>query len=297
MTVTSDVPPDEVRGFDRPSDYLRTLGPPAKPSPSTAWRRLSKTICTSTTNAATCRPNPAPASCRLISRLVSSPSASVCTRPWQATAASWTAGAPAPPPGSTSCSGVSSTSTSWSATRGSRCTAPSAPRPKRCRGAARPTSCRPGKRAAPVFRSSMRRCGSCGNRLDAQPPAHGHGHVPQQEPADRLARGRALVHAPPDRRRSGRQQRRLAVERVHRNRLGAYFRLFNPISQSQRFDRTASSSPLAAGTAGTGQARDTQPIRAAQPVRQGRLPGTDHRPRESRARALDAFRNLPDVRP
>ncbi|RRW39768.1 cryptochrome/photolyase family protein, partial [Stutzerimonas stutzeri] len=27
MTVTSDVPPDEVRGFDRPSDYLRTLWP------------------------------------------------------------------------------------------------------------------------------------------------------------------------------------------------------------------------------------------------------------------------------
>ena len=40
------------------------------------------------------------------------------------------------------------------------------------------------------------------------------GLVPDQGPRDRLALGRALVHAPADRRRRGQQQRQLAVDRV-----------------------------------------------------------------------------------
>ena len=50
--------------------------------------------------------------------------------------------------------------------------------------------------------------------LDAQPRAARGGLVPDQGPRDRLALGRALVHAPAGRRRRGQQQRQLAVDRL-----------------------------------------------------------------------------------
>ena len=57
--------------------------------------------------------------------------------------------------------------------------------------------------------------------LDAQPrPARGR-LVSDQGPGHRLALGRALVHAPADRRRRGQQQRQLAVDRLGRHRSAA----------------------------------------------------------------------------
>ncbi len=50
-------------------------------------------------------------------------------------------------------------------------------------------------------------------RLDAQLRAHDHRVVPGEGPADRLALGRGLLHGAPGGRRSGVEQRRLAVDR------------------------------------------------------------------------------------
>ena len=57
--------------------------------------------------------------------------------------------------------------------------------------------------------------------LDAQPRPARRRLVPDQGPGHRLALGRALVHAPADRRRRGQQQRQLAVDRVGRDRPAA----------------------------------------------------------------------------
>ena len=54
--------------------------------------------------------------------------------------------------------------------------------------------------------------------LDAQSRAARRRLVPDQGPRHRLALGRALVHAPAARRRRGKQQRQLAVDRLGRNR-------------------------------------------------------------------------------
>ena len=57
--------------------------------------------------------------------------------------------------------------------------------------------------------------------LDAQPRPARRRLVSHQGPGDRLALGRALVHAAADRRRRGQQQRQLAVDRLGRHRPAA----------------------------------------------------------------------------
>ena len=57
--------------------------------------------------------------------------------------------------------------------------------------------------------------------LHGQPGAPRRRLVPDQGPRDRLALGRAVVHAPAARRRRGQQQRQLAVDRVGRRRPAA----------------------------------------------------------------------------
>ena len=85
--------------------------------------------------------------------------------------------------------------------------------------------------------------GGCGHapadrdRLDAQPGAHDRGLVLNQRPAGGLALGRALFHAAPDRWRSGRQQRRLAVDRRYGHRRRPYFRIFNPSCRARSTTR------------------------------------------------------------
>ena len=98
MTVTSDVPPDEVRGFDRPSDYLRTLWPAGE---TFAQHRLAAFIEDDLHQYHQRRDLPAEPGTSQLSAYLAAGVISIrqCrTRPWQATAASWTAGAPAPPP-------------------------------------------------------------------------------------------------------------------------------------------------------------------------------------------------------
>ncbi len=112
-------------------------------------------------NGATSRRFPAPANCRPTWPPAYSRPGNAWTPRWLPTAASSAAASKAPRPGSTSCSGASSTSTSWSATPGSPGTAPSARRPKPCAGARPRRNSKPGNRGAPAYRSSTRQCASC----------------------------------------------------------------------------------------------------------------------------------------
>ena len=81
----------------------------------------------------------------------------------------------------------------------------------------RPTS-PPGARADRLPDRGRRHAPAARDRLDAQPRAHDRRLVPGQGSADRLALGRALLHAAAGRRRPGGQQRRLAVGGRHRHR-------------------------------------------------------------------------------
>ena len=85
-------------------------------------------------------------------------------------------------------------------------------------GRARCRCSRHGGRAAPAIRWSTPGCASWPAPADAQPRADGRRLVPGQGHGDRLALGRALVHAHAARRRRGQQQRQLAVDRVGRRR-------------------------------------------------------------------------------
>ncbi len=73
-----------------------------------------------------------------------------------------------------------------------------------------------GRTGFPLVDAGMRQLRARG--LDAQPRAARRRLVPDEGPRDRLALGRALVHAPAARRRRGEQQRQLAVDRVGRDR-------------------------------------------------------------------------------
>ncbi|WP_425459705.1 cryptochrome/photolyase family protein [Hankyongella ginsenosidimutans] len=74
------------------------------------------------------------------------------------------------------------------------------------------------------------------HRLDAQPGADDRRLVSDQGPDDRLADRRALVLGHACRRRPRQQRRRLAVDRGLRRGRRPYFRVFNPVTQSQKFD-------------------------------------------------------------
>ena len=73
-----------------------------------------------------------------------------------------------------------------------------------------------GRTGYPVVDAAMRQLVQ--TRLDAQPGAHDRRLFPGQGSADRLALGRAVLHAAPGGRRPGSQQRRLAVDAGHRHR-------------------------------------------------------------------------------
>ena len=63
-------------------------------------------------------------------------------------------------------------------------------------------------------------------------------------------RGEALLRRAPERLRPGRQQRRLAVGGVDRLRRAAWFRIFNPVTQSEKFDPAGQVHPPLPAAAG-----------------------------------------------
>ena len=77
---------------------------------------------------------------------------------------------------------------------------------------------------------------AAGAGLDAQPAAHGDGDVPVQEPADRLAPGRSLVHGASGGRRPAANNGGWQWSASTGADAVPYFRVFNPLSQSRKFD-------------------------------------------------------------
>lgn len=156
--LASDPLPDAVPAFPRPADSLRRLWPAGE---EVAQERLRDFADQHLADYHERRDFPAPANCRPTWPPAYSRPGNAWTPRWSPTAASSAAASKAPRPGSTSCSGASSTSTSWSATPGSPGTAPSARRPKPCAGARPRRNSKPGNRGAPAYRSSTRQCASC----------------------------------------------------------------------------------------------------------------------------------------
>ena len=102
-------------------------------------------------------------------------------------------------------------------------------RPRGLRGlATRPHRCADGRR---------RDAPTPGARLGPQPGADGGGFVPHQEPAHRLASRRALVPAPPDRRRRVPERRATGSGWPGTGPDASPFhRVFNPVLQGRKFD-------------------------------------------------------------
>lgn len=127
--------PGRSKGSRHPARTCRRSGQPVKPRRNNAWRILPRPNSSTTRPSATSRPSLAPVSFRPTSPPVCCRHANACTRRCKTTEASSPAAAPAPSPGSTNCSGASSTNTSWWAIHGCPGTGPSARKPKPWPGA------------------------------------------------------------------------------------------------------------------------------------------------------------------
>ena len=116
-------------------------------------------------------------------------------------------------------------------------------------------------------------------RLHRQPSPPRRRLVPDQGSRDRLALGRAVVHAPAARRRRGQQQRQLAVDRVGRRR------------------PAAGVAPDPQPGPAAGQARPGRqlrpPLRPRAPQGRERLPGADRRSRPGTPRGARPLRRRP----
>ena len=109
-----------------------------------------------------------------------------------------------------------------------------------------------------------------GDRLDAQPRAHGRRELSHQGPAHRLARGRTLVHAPPRGRRPRQQQRRLAVGGLDRHGRPAVFPGLQP-------DPAGRTLRIPRGSTSGGGSRSSRGCRARRRTGRGRRRPSERR--------------------
>ncbi len=161
LTVSSDLIPATIEGFETPSDGLRQYWPAGE---AQARRRLDAFADARIDDYKNERDFPAkPGTSQLSAYLAAgiiSP-ANACTPPCKPIKANSKAARSVPSPGSTSCYGASSTNMFWWVTHGSRAIAPFDRKPKPSPGATPHKNCWPGKKPAPVCRSSMRPCANC----------------------------------------------------------------------------------------------------------------------------------------